>query len=154
LGVKNISSEFERTPSTIRFSILDALGNKIASEDMEALLSRGAEIQKFLTLPLYADPGQYYVQAEVLLGKNIMSRSDIFTILETPLISLGGTAFITFAEIAHNLGWITLTLLTLLLLWSHMFLREYSFYLHALRHITEQHLKNAGFLTKRKGGVR
>jgi hypothetical protein len=70
---------------------------------------------------------------------------------ELPLIKLGGEKYITYAGIISNLGWITLVLFILLLLWLFMFIREYWMYLHALRYITEQQLEKAGFLTKRKG---
>ena len=66
----------------------------------------------------------------------------------------GGGTIITYAEIVRNLGWISLLLSVLLLLWLFLFIREYELYLHALRRITEQQLEKAGFFSKRKGVVR
>lgn len=153
LFVRDIAQEYENTRVPVRFSIVDFKGEIITSMMSEELLRKGETIQKQLDTPVYVSSGDYSVQAEILLGETNVSRIDGFTITDVPFISLGGGAFITYAEIVQNMGWIVLTLMILLLLWLFMFMREYGMYLHALRHITERHLMNAGLMTRRKGVI-
>ncbi|MEI8096617.1 MAG: hypothetical protein WCG73_00765 [Candidatus Moraniibacteriota bacterium] len=154
LLIKDIGKEYQNANVPVRFSIVDVDGNMVTSSTSDELLYKGAAIQKTLDTPTYIKPGAYSVQAEILIGETNVSRLVAFTVMEVPLISLGGGAFVTYAEIVQNMGWIVLALLILLLLWIFMFMREYGLYLHALRHITEQHLMNAGFMTRRKGVIR
>lgn len=154
LFIKDIALQYQDTNIPMRFSIVDSKGNIILSLMTEELLRKGMEIQKSSDTPAYIAPGKYFLQAEVLLGKTNVSRLDEFTVVEAPLFDLSGNVSITYAGIVRNLGWITLTLLILLLLWLIMFMREYGMYLHAIRHITEEHLRKAGFMTKRKGVIR
>lgn len=153
LLIKDIALQYQNTNIPVRFSIVDSNGNIILSLTTEELLRKGMEIQKLPDTPAYIAPGKYFLQAEVLLGKTNVSRLDEFTVVEAPLFDLSGNVSITYAGIVRNLGWITLTLLILLLLWLLMFIREYGMYLQAIRHITEEHLRKAGFITKRRGVI-
>ena len=152
--ISNLAEQYQNVNVPIRFSIVDARDNVIVSITREELLRRGLEIRKILETPAYIATGQYSLQAEVLFDHVNVSRTETFLVTELPLISLGGGLFLSYAEIMRNLGWIVLVLLALLLLWLFLFLREYGMSLYALRHIAEQQLKKAGFLTKRKGAIR
>ncbi len=154
LLVKTLSAQYDAANIPLRFSIVDADGNAVASLTTDELLHTEREIRKQLSVPSYVVAGTYSVRAEMLFDGLNVSRSNTFLVTEVPLISLGGGVFITYADIIRNLGWITLTLCVLLLLGLFIFMREYGVYLSALRHITEQQLKKAGFLTKRKGVMR
>ncbi|OGI15048.1 MAG: hypothetical protein A3E38_03230 [Candidatus Moranbacteria bacterium RIFCSPHIGHO2_12_FULL_54_9] len=154
LLIESISLQYNNANIPIRFSIVDAKGDAVISVMHEELLRKGREIRRVLETPSYIAAGTYSLRAEILFDQVNVSRADTFLVTELPLISIGGGAFITYAEIIRNLGWITLTLLVLLLLWLFLFVREYGMSLHAVRHITEQQLKKAGFLTKRKGVAR
>jgi len=154
LFIKNIDSRYHNTNIPVRYSIIDSKGNIVITLTMEELFRRGAEIQRQLDLPASIASGKYFVQTEVSFDQMNVSRREGFTVLDVPLLNLGGGAFITYAEIVNNLGWIVLTLLTLLLFWLFMFMREYGMYLQALRHIAERQLMNAGFITKRREGTK
>ncbi len=154
LLIKHLAKRYHNTNIPFRFSIVNDEGNAVVSVTNEELLSKEREIWKLLEMPMYIAAGQYIVRTEVLFDNVNVSREDSVLITELPLIRLGGEASITYAEIMRNLGWITLILLVLLLLWLFMFIREYWMYLQALRHITERQFIKAGFLAKRKGVIR
>lgn len=153
LFIKSLAQQYQNKNVPVRFSIVDAQGNTIISNTFGEWLKNGAVLKEGLDIPLYVTPGKYSVRVEMVFDGTNVSRSAEFTLMALPLISLGGGAFITYAEIMRNLGWITLTLLVLFLVWLYMFLREYGLYLHAIRHITEWSLGKAGFMTKRKEGI-
>jgi hypothetical protein len=151
LKIKDILKQYDESSVLIRYSLIDKSGNVVLSVTRATFLKKGAEIREHFPISLYMAMGEYSLRAEMLLDKINISRTDIFYVKELPLIKLGGEKYITYAGIIRNLGWIALALPILLLLWLFMFIREYWMYLHALRHITEQQLEKAGFLTKRKG---
>lgn len=153
VSIQDIPTKYENTFLPLRFSIIDEQGNTVTSFTHEELLKTGTIVRRSMEVPLYAQPGSYSVQIEILSDEANVSRIQSFSVIDLPLLSLGGEAFITYAEIVHNIGWIVLTLLVFLLLWLFLFMREYGLYLHALRHITEQHLMNAGLMTRRKGVI-
>jgi len=149
--MENVPVQYRNTNIPLRFSILDTQGTILSSFTGDESFDQGTIIQKKMETPLYIQSGMYSVQVEVLLEGMNMSHIISFSVVDLPLISLGGGAFITYAEIVHNTGWIVLTLLILLLLWFFLFMREYGMYLQSLRHVTERHLMNAGLMTRRKG---
>jgi hypothetical protein len=154
LKIKDILKQYDGLSVPIRYSFIDKAGNAVLSVTRETFLKKGGEIREHFPIPLYMATGKYSFRAEMLFDKINVSRADIFYVKELPLIKLGGEKYITYAGIIRNLGWIALALPISLLLWLFMFIREYWMYLHALRHITEQQLEKAGFLTKRKGAIR
>ncbi len=154
LFVKYLSEKYHNVKIPIRFSIVDDKGNILVSLTHEELIRREKAIRKQLDIPSYAVAGTYLLQSEFLFDRLNVSQTKEFTILERPLVRLGGGLTITYPEIVRNLGWITLLMLLSLLLWLLLFIKEYWMYLHALRHITEEQLRKAGFFRKRKGVVR
>lgn len=150
--IKSIASKYQNTRIPVHYSVVDSEGNVIATLTEEELFQREAEIRKQLNLPAFLTSGKYFVWTEVSFDKINVSRMDSFTVVDVPILNLGGGTIVTYAEVTRNIGWITLTLLVLLLFWLFLFMREYGMYLRALRHIAEQQLMNAGFITKRREG--
>lgn len=153
LFTKYLSQQYDNAKVPLRFSIINEEGNVVVSFTDEELLNRERQIRKQLSIPSYVVAGKYSVQVEFLFDPVNVSQVEHFLLLESPLIQLGGGLVITYPEVIRYLGWITFTLLGLLLLWLLLFMREYGMYLQAVRHITERHLRKAGFLTKRKGAI-
>lgn len=152
--ITHIAEQYHNTTIPFRFSIVDEDGVVVVSLTHDELLNRERQIRKQLDIPSYVVAGKYFLQTEFLFDHLNVSRVEEFSIVELPLIHLGGGLVITYPEIIRNLGWITLALLVLLLLWLFLFIREYALSLHALRHITEKNLRKAGLLAKRKGAIR
>lgn len=152
--IKNLAPKYHNTYIPVRHSIIDSKGNIIVTLTTEEFFRRGVEIRKQLDLPATIASGRYFVQTDVSLDKMNVSRIESFTVLDVPLLDLGGGTVITYAEIVRNLGWIALILFALLSLWLFLFMREYGMYLQALRHIAERQLMNAGFITKRREGIK
>lgn len=150
---KYLTKQYDNTNIPLRFSIINEEGNVVVSFTDEELLHRERQIRKQLNIPSYVVAGKYGVQVEFLFDHVNVSQVEHFLLLESPLIQLGGGLVVTYPEVIRYLGWVTLTLLVLLLLWLLLFMREYGMYLQAARHITERHLRKAGFLTKRKGAI-
>ncbi|MFZ1720073.1 MAG: Ig-like domain-containing protein [Candidatus Moraniibacteriota bacterium] len=109
-------------------------------------LALNAHTESPLTLPLSLDPKDgYHIRITLVLGKYSVTRTAPLTVLPLPILQLGGGVAVTLPQIVAFSGWIALILLTLLLLWLFLFLREYWLYLHAFRHITERQLIRLGF---------
>lgn len=104
-------------------------------------------------LPLYLEPGQYRVRADMATGGEVVSREDLFTLKPLPLFTLAGRE-ISYIEAASYIGFFFFSLLFLFLFLLLFFVREYWLSLHRLRSITERHLGRLGFLSPRKGVVR
>ncbi|MBI2439169.1 MAG: hypothetical protein HYV45_01005 [Candidatus Moranbacteria bacterium] len=151
--IKKVVQQYDGQTVPIRYRFLDKQGNTIRSFLHEGKLKRGQIIEETFAVPLYVASGAYSLQAEIMLDDIIVSRMNGFLIIELPLVQLGGGVTISYAEIMHQFGWISLLLLLSFLLWIFMFLREYWMYLHAFRHVAEEQLKKAGFLTRKRKGV-
>lgn len=152
--ITHIAEQYHNVTIPFRFSIVDEEGDVVASLTHDELLDRERQIRKQLDIPSYVVAGKYFLQTEFLFDHLNVSQVEEFSIVELPLIHLGGGLVITYPEIIRNLGWITFILLLLLLLWLFLFIREYGMSLCALRHITEKNLRKAGLLAKRKGAIR
>ncbi len=103
-------------------------------------------------LPLYLEPGDYRVRADVTLGTETISREDAFVLQGLPFLSIAGHE-ITYTEAASYIGFLFFSLLFLFLFFLLLFVREYWLYLHSLRAITEYHLMRLGLLGRRRKGV-
>lgn len=104
-------------------------------------------------LPLYLEPGQYRVRADVVVRGEMMSREASFTLKPLPFFSLAGRE-ISYVEAASYIGFFFFSLLFLFLFLLLFFVREYWLSLHRLRSITERHLGRLGFLGTGKGVIR
>lgn len=154
LKISDIPKQYNGITASVRYNLIDEKGRTIFSTTRDTSLKKGQEIRENFPMPLYMAPGGYSFQVQIVFGKVNVSRATRFLVTEIPLLRFGGGTVITYEEIVRNLGWVTLFLLVLLLLWSFLFVREYWMYLHAVRHITERHLEKAGLMTKRKEVVR
>lgn len=112
-----------------------------------------ASVTLFERLPLYLEPGQYRVRADVSVGGELISREAFFELREVPLFTLAGRE-IGYIEAASYIGFFFFSLLFLFLFLLLLFIREYWLSLHRLRSITETQLARLGFIKKRKGVIR
>lgn len=108
-----------------------------------------AETRVEARIPLYLEPGEYRLRADMLIGGETISREDAFVLKGLPLFSLGNRE-ISYGEAASYIGTFFFLLLFLFLFFLLFFVREYWLYLHSLRAITERHLAWFGFLGPRK----
>lgn len=111
-----------------------------------------SSVTLFERLPLYLEPGQYRVRADVSVAGELVSREAFFELREVPLFTLAGRE-IGYIEAASYVGFFFFSLLFLFLFLLLFFIREYWLSLHRLRSITETQLARFGFI-KRKGVIR
>jgi hypothetical protein len=155
LEVLQMEFRFVGMDAQVGYDLVTPDGHRIAHTETTLRLREHALSNAQMTIPLFADPGeQYHIQATLVLGKYSVTRSAPLTVLPLPILQLGGGVSVTLPQIVTFSGWIALILLTLLLLWFFLFLREYGMYLHAFRHITERQLIRLGFFGTRKGVLR
>jgi hypothetical protein len=112
-----------------------------------------AETKVEAHIPLYLEPGEYRLRADMLINGETISREDMFVLKGLPLFSLG-TREISYVEAASYVGTFFFLLLFLFLFLLLFFVREYWLYLHSLRAITERQLARLGFLGTRRGVTR
>ncbi|MEP7162154.1 MAG: hypothetical protein ABI747_00095 [Candidatus Moraniibacteriota bacterium] len=137
--------------SILEPSLLNVAGEELLRlPDMTANPTR-TEFLFEQDIPLTFDPGEYRVRVDALLGHRVVSREASLSVRAWPLVDLGGGRIITYPEIVSLVGWIFYISFLLLLLFLLLFVREYWFYLHSIRHITERHLARLGFLGLGKG---
>lgn len=104
-------------------------------------------------IPLYLEPGEYRLRADMQIDGETVSREDVFVLKGLPLFSLG-TREISYVEAASYIGTFFFLLLFLFLFFLLFFVREYWLYLHSLRAITERHLAHIGLFKQRKEVIR
>jgi hypothetical protein len=155
LEVLRMESRFVGMDAQVGYDLVTPNGRRIAHTETTLQLKEHALSDMQIAVPLSADPGQqYHIRATVVMGKYSVTRTVPLTVLPLPILQLGGGVAVTLPQVVAFSGWIALTLLTLLLLWLFLFLREYWLYLHAWRHITERQLIRLGFFGTRKGVLR
>lgn len=150
--VSHVDPKLIGSNSIAIFDLIAPDGENKAHTESTLMLSTNARTESQLTLPLSLDPMDgYRIRITLILGKFIVTREEILSVRPLPILQLGGGTMVTLPQVVAFSGWIALALLTLLLLWMFLFLREYWLYLHALRHITERQLIRLGFFGMRKG---
>lgn len=156
LEVLQMDSRFAGTDASISYELVSPDGHRVVAQAESVLqLGEHAVSDMQMTVPLSTDPGEsYHIRATLVSGKYSVTRTMSLTVLPLPILRLGGGVAVTLPQVVAFSGWIALVLLTLLLLWLFLFLREYWLYLHAWRHITERQLIRLGFFGTRKGVLR
>lgn len=107
-----------------------------------------------MEVPRYIPEHTYQLQVTAFFGEATVTHTAAFTVTALPFLYTGNEQVITYAEVAHFLGWILFTVLTLFTLFFLFLLREYWLYLHGLRHITERELTRLGLISPLRKGVR
>ncbi len=156
LEVLQMDPRFVGTDASIAYELVSLDGRRVIAQAESVLRLREHAVSDMqITVPLSTDPGEsYHIRATLVSGKYSVTRTAPLTVLPLPILQLGGGVAVTLPQVVAFSGWIALTLLTLLLLWLFLFLREYWLYLHAWRHITERQLIRLGFFGTRKGVLR
>lgn len=150
--VQKIDPMYEDTDVIVRYTIgRGGEEEPIVEVVRSERIYRGAKFSEELSIPLLASPGQYWVHAEILMGRYTVGVEEPLRIVPLPIFDLGSGVIITYADILSGLGTIAFSLLFLLCVWLALFGREYWLYVHSLRHITERHLRQFGFWGERKG---
>lgn len=156
LEVLQMDSRFVGTDASIGYELVSPDGRRVIAQAESVLrLKEHAVSDMQITVPLSTNPGEsYHIRATLVSGKYSVTRTVSLAVLPLPILQLGGGVSVTLPQVVAFSGWIALILLTLLLLWLFLFLREYWLYLHAWRHITERQLIRLGFFGTRKGVLR
>lgn len=153
IHINKLDSVYEGTSAIIRYTVLDEKGENKISVLENATLNSQKEIKKNINIPGYFKSGRYKVKAEIIFNQYNVSQDKVFSVVERPLIKLGGGLAITYPELLSNLGLIASFLIFLLIFWLFLFYREHRLYLHALRHITERNLERIGLFGQKRKGV-
>lgn len=156
LEVLQMDPRFVGMDASIAYELVSLDGRRVIAQAESVLRLREHAVSDMqITVPLSTDPGEsYHIRATLVSGKYSVTRTVPLTVLPLPILQLGGGVAVTLPQVVAFSGWIALILLTLLLLWLFLFLREYWLYLHAWRHITERQLIRLGFFGTRKGVLR
>lgn len=155
LEVLRMESQYDGRNADIVYELVSPDGRRVAHTEATLQLREHALSDAQMIVPLSADPGERYrVRATVALGQYSVTRTVSLAVLPLPILRLGGGVAVTLPQVVAFSGWIAFVLLTLLLLWLFLFLREYWLSLHAWRHITERQLIRLGFFGTGKGVLR
>ena len=152
LQVSELHSRYIGAEAKVSYDLIAPNGEGVTYTESSIVLSDGMKKITHILVPLSSDPSEgYRIRTTIILGKYSVTREMMFVVLPLPVLQLGGGAAVTLPQIVAFSGWIALALLTLLLLWSLLFIREYWLYLHSWRHITERQLIRLGFFGTRRG---
>lgn len=133
--------------------ILDASGKEIRGLGQPADASSLRTVLMERKAPLSLDPAAYRLRIDAVRDGRIVSREVPLVIRAWPLIRFGEHAEVTYFEVASLLGTIFFLLLSLLILFMLLFVREYWLYMHHIRHVTERNLEKMGFISPKRKGV-
>lgn len=137
--------------AVFRAALVDRSGHEVLRFGAQTVSEPGpSEIIFQKQIPLTLEPGTYQARVLGLVGESGVSREASVVVRPLVLLRLGPALEVTYAEAASFFGAVFFTLLFLFLLLLLLFLREYWYYLHRLRYITEYHLKQFGFISKRR----
>jgi hypothetical protein len=152
LQVSELHSRYIGAEAKVSYDLVAPNGGNVTHAESSIILSDGMKKATHVLVPLSSDPSERYrIRTTITLGRYSVTREMMFTVLPLPVLQLGGGAAVTLPQLVAFSGWIALTLLTLLLLWLLLFIREYWLYLHSWRHITERQLIRLGFFGTRRG---
>lgn len=146
--IEELKEKYTHITVPIRYSVIDQSGGAIFTETRSAYIEQGVTIVEAFAVPLYIFPGEYFVQAEVLLDALSVSRRISFSVQELPLLMLSSGATLSYADIVRQLGWVVLFSLVLFFLWLALFIREFGLYLQGDGEVTEYDLKKAGYFRR------
>lgn len=135
---KDPGYEFEKGEE-ITYSILDENGG-IVNEWSEKI-SAGNNFQKKISLPKLMKPGSYKIGASITADGVTTGSQEFFKVKERPLINLGGGFILTYSELLKNLGWITFSMLAVLIIFLILLILEHHLSNQAVTQITEEILK-------------
>ncbi len=133
--------------------ILDASGKEIRGLGAPVDGSGRSSLRMDRKAPLSLEPGTYRIRIDAAHGGRIVSREAVIGIRAWPLIRFSENAEVTYYEVASFLGTIFFLLLSLLILFLLLFIREYWLYMHHIRHVTERHLAAIGLISPKRKGV-
>jgi hypothetical protein len=148
VNVKSLLERYAHITIPVRYSLTDKDYNIIFSELRSAYITSDATIEESFTIPEYIQPGQYFMQVEMLLDHLSVSRMIPFSVTALPLIELPSGKVITYPDVVHHLGWLVFFFLFTFLFWMAFFIREFAFMLRSGKTVTEYDLKKAGFIRK------
>lgn len=138
--------------SVFQLNLLDKTGKEVFTAPSYVVTPIGRPgFEWAVDIPLYLTEGAYTLEVTGIFGETVVSHTDSFTLLPRPILYLGDRGVVTYAEMASFLGWILFSLLSLLILFLFILLREYWLYLHGIRHITARELRRFGLIAFGKG---
>lgn len=134
-----------------RYYITDSEGKTVLNLSDKAFVEKNISFDRSFKLPRLLKPGQYKITVESDHSGTLIVADSYFTLKEKPLVAMGGLMAPTLTDVMSSLSWIIFGLLLLLFIFILLLISEYLIYDRSLIHITEQNLKDKGFLGKRKG---
>jgi hypothetical protein len=144
------TDKFPHQEQELHYYITDSNG-KIVFEDTDKIfIDSDMAFDKSIRISKLMKPGNYKISVESTYRDALITADHGFILKEIPVISMGGISF-TLNEIMSGLSWIIISLLLLLIIFILMMTIEYLIYDRSLIHITENNLRDKGFLGKRKG---
>jgi hypothetical protein len=145
------TDKFPPTEQELHYYITDSQG-KIVLEDTDKVFIDGEmDLEKLMKISKLMKPGNYKVTVESVYGNTLITADHTFIVKEMPIINIGGGVTFTLTDIMRELSWIIIGLLLLLIMFILLLSIEHLIYDRSLIHITEQNLRDKGFLSKRKG---
>lgn len=145
-------SDENTDPIAFSYVVLDPSGREVSRLIPEIRDFSDQSFSRDIKIPLWVDAvSGYRVLVYAERGKYTVSRELSFSVQPYPVARLGNSETITYAQVAQRIGWFFLVLLTLFFLWILLFAREYWYFVHSVRRITERHFERFGFFGQGKG---
>jgi hypothetical protein len=148
LTPKKLTTGSREQNTKIEYRLLDEEGNSMATLSKEAFLRVDVPLSTELKAPVYLRPGQYTVEAVIMIDGVLYSQALPITIKSLPVIALSSGREITYDEFMWNLGWMTLIALATLLLWLFFVFHEYWLYLQGQKHTDEYKIGRLGYFSR------
>jgi len=145
------TDKFPHQEQELHYYITDPDGNIVLEDIDKAFIDQDMTLDKSIEISKLLKPGNYKISVESNFGDTLITADDIFIVKEVPVISIGGGITFTLTDLMGKLSWIILGLLLLLIMLVLLLSIEHLIYERSLIHITEQNLRDKGFLGKRKG---
>lgn len=142
----------DRKTILVSYSLLDPSGKEAIRLSPEEREFSDSFFSQNIEVPLWFDAVTgYRILVNAEWGKYTVSRELSFSVLPYPVARLDNGGVITYTEVAHTIGWFLLGMVTLFFLWILLFAREYWYFVHSVRRVTERHLERLGFFGQGKG---
>jgi hypothetical protein len=147
----NNTEKFPPTEQELHYYITDSNGNIVLEDTDKVFIDKDIDLDKIMKISKLIKPGNYKISVESVYGNTLITADHAFIVKEIPIVNIGGGITFTLTDIMRELSWIILGLLLLLIIFILLLSIEHLIYDRSLIHITEQNLRDKGFLGKRKG---
>lgn len=130
----------------VNYSLLDQNRNVVAKYSDRIKVRDDMIIDKEIILPYNFELGKYNLKISATVDNVTVSHEGYFNLVDRPIVKLGTGAYITYADIVSNLGWLAVVSTLFLGFFSLLAIWEHHLYKRGVFHITEGILKKKGFI--------